>query len=80
MGWCKEYIEVIDDVYKQIDSLANTRGHIARIPTILYKVLLRITSPGIECLEVDEVVELDQEELIKMIEKAYVIVHDQNNG
>ncbi len=75
MGWCREYVGVIDEVYGQIDTLANTKGHIARIPTILYKVLLKVTSPEIECLEVDEVVEMDQDELIKMIREAHGIVH-----
>ena len=76
MRWCKEYIKVIDELYRQIDSLANTRGHTARIPTILYDILLRITDPEVECLETDEAVEMDQEELIKMIKKAYLLVHE----
>lgn len=78
MGWCREYINVVDDVYRQIDSLKKTRGHIARIPTLLYKLLLKVTDPEIECLETDEVVEMDQDELIKMIKEAYIIVHKQN--
>lgn len=75
MVWTSESINLIDDIYNNIEKFQNSRGHVVEIPTLLFKVLLKATEPKVGCLEEDVTVEVDEDEIVEMIKKAHKIVH-----
>lgn len=72
---CNEYVNIIDEIYENIEAFKHSKGHTVEIPRILYEVLLKTTDPDIECLETGFIIEIDEDELIEMIEKSYNLLH-----